>query len=241
MIERDRLSERAKTILNIELNNGKLEQLVAYADEMGKWEANLTAITEPEAIEVKHFLDSMSLLHYLKIDRNARIADIGTGAGFPGLVMKIIRPDLTVTLIESVAKKTAFLEHMIQLLGLKGIEVLRARAEEVGQHNDYREQYDWVVARAVAILPSLVEYMLPLCRVGGHTIAMKGASALAEVRDAQAAIETLGGKFTTLHNVPLPNVDTVHMLVVISKVRPTPSAFPRTTGVPTKRPIQAPE
>lgn len=241
MIQRERLSQHAKSLFQIDLSPQQLEQLDTYAEEMVKWESNLTSIVEPEAIEVKHFLDSMSLLAYLNIQASAKVADIGTGAGFPGLVLKILRPDLSLALIESVGKKTAFLEYMVEKLKLENVEVVRARAEEVGQHIDYREQYDWVVARAVAILPALVEYLLPLCKVDGYCVAMKGPSALTEVGQAKEAIETLGGKFSTLHNVPLPNLDTLHILVVIAKIRNTPSAFPRIAGIPTKRPIQAEE
>ena len=237
MIDKDRLIKHAKTIFDIEIPTFESTLLSTYANEMLEWPSNLTAITNPKEIEIRHFLDSLSLLHYFNFPSNATIADIGTGAGFPSMVLKIIRPDLDITLIESVKKKTAFLEHLKDKLGIDNVNILPLRAETVGQDPTHRGQYDWVTARAVAKLPTLIEYMLPLCKIGGYCIAMKGSSALAELRQAEDAIEVLGGKFATLHTVQLPEVNEPHMLVVIEKIRPTPSAFPRREGIPTKRPI----
>lgn len=239
-----RLANRAETLFGMTLESDILDQLAFYAQEMLDWNenrANLTAITDPDEVEIKHFLDSISLLAHIDIPENCRVADIGTGAGFPGLVLKILRPDIHLTLIESSGKKTSFLNHMVKQLDLNDVRVLKMRAETVGMDLNYRETYDLVVARAVAYLPALVEYMLPLCIIDGRCIAMKGGSALAEVQTAEAAIETLGGRFVNMHSVMLPDVDEPHMLVVIDKVRMTPSAFPRRVGVPTKRPLVADE
>lgn len=233
-----RLREQALDLFEIELDSHQLRQLQHFVELMLNWEANLTAITEPEAIAVKHLLDSMSLLYYIDFLPGSHVADVGTGAGFPGLILKILRPDLLITLIESVGKKTAFLNHATQELGLDNVQVITSRAEDVGQDPTHREAYDYVVARAVAYLPTLAEYLLPLCKVGGKTIAMKGGSALNEVADASAAIEVLGGRFSTMHSVALPNIEAPHILVVLDKTRPTPSAFPRRVGVPAKRPIE---
>lgn len=240
-MDQQRLTERAQNLFDIRLSKQQLDYLAFYEHEMLNWKSNLTAITDPEAIEIKHFLDSMSLLFYLDFPPRARIVDVGTGAGFPGMVLKILRPDLNLTLIESVGKKTAFLNYLVDELELDNVQVLKLRAETVGQDLEHRETYDWVLARAVAQLPTLLEYMLPLCRSGGTCVAMKGASALTEVRDARAALDTLGGKFVTMHSVPLPDIASPHLLVVIEKIRGTPSAFPRRDGMPTKRPLQAEE
>jgi 16S rRNA (guanine527-N7)-methyltransferase len=239
-----RLADRAEMLFGISLDPTTLDQLAFYAQEMRDWNenrANLTAITDPDEIEVKHFLDSISLLAHIDIPENCRVADIGTGAGFPGLVLKILRPDVHLTLIESSGKKTVFLDHMVAQLNLEDVRVLKMRVESVGMDLNYRETYDLVVARAVAYLPALVEYMLPLCVIDGRCIAMKGGSALAEVQTAEAAIETLGGRFVNMHSVMLPDIEEPHMLIVIDKIRMTPSAFPRRVGVPTKRPLVADE
>ncbi|NDJ85232.1 MAG: 16S rRNA (guanine(527)-N(7))-methyltransferase RsmG [Chloroflexi bacterium] len=239
MIQPQRLANHTQALFDVTLDDSQLDHMAFYAREMLDWHtnrANLTGITEPEAVEIRHFLDSLSVL-LLDIPSGARVADVGAGAGFPGLVLKIARPDLHVTLIESVGKKTAFLKHVVAALELADVDVLQTRAETLGQDYDYRESFDLVVARAVAKLPVLVEYMLPLSRVDGICCAMKGSSALAEVNDANPAIETLGGHFARMHSVSLPNVDEPHMLVIIEKVRMTPSAFPRRAGIPTKRPI----
>lgn len=239
-----RLAESAEALFGLTLDPDTLDQLAFYAQEMLDWNenrANLTAITNPDEVETKHFLDSMSVLAYIDIPENCRVADIGTGAGFPGLVLKILRPDIHLTLIESSGKKTAFLEYMVEQLALDDVRILNMRVEMVGVEMDFRETYDLVIARAVAHLPVLVEYMLPLCVIDGRCIAMKGGSALAEVQTAEAAIETLGGQFINMHSVMLPDVDEPHLLVVIDKIRMTPSAFPRRVGIPTKRPLVADE
>lgn len=239
-----RLAESAEALFGLTLDPDTLDQLAFYTQEMLDWNenrANLTAITNPDEVETKHFLDSMSVLAYIDMPENCRVADIGTGAGFPGLVLKILRPDIHLTLIESSGKKTAFLEYMVEQLALEDVRILNMRVEMVGVEIDFRETYDLVIARAVAHLPVLVEYMLPLCVIDGRCIAMKGGSALAEVQTAEAAIETLGGRFVNMHSVMLPDVDEPHLLVVIDKIRMTPSAFPRRVGIPTKRPLVADE
>jgi 16S rRNA (guanine527-N7)-methyltransferase len=240
-LQRERLAERSFALFGVELNATALDQLAVYERELLAWNAeraNLTAITDPDAVETRHFLDSISLLGCVEFARNARVVDVGTGAGFPGLALKIIRPDLHVTLIDSVGKKTAFLMHMVKMLRLDNVRVLTVRAEDAGQDAAHREAYDLAVARAVAYLPTLVEYLLPLCRVGGCCVAMKGESAAQEVEEAAFALETLGGRVAGMHRVVLPETDENHQLVVIEKVRPTPPSYPRPAGRPTKRPLR---
>lgn len=239
ILQLGRLENQARRLFGINLNAEQLSQMQIYARELLEWNsdrANLTAITEPKEIETRHFLDALSIM-ILDVPINAIVADVGTGGGFPGLVMKIVRPDIHLTLVESVGKKTEFLSHMAERLGLANVRVLKARAEDIGQDANYREQFDMAVARSVAYMPVLMEYLLPLCRVRGRCVAMKGPSALRELSEARTAIETFGGRFATMRSVSLPGVDQTHILVGIAKIRPTPSAFPRRAGVPTKRPI----
>jgi 16S rRNA (guanine527-N7)-methyltransferase len=234
------LAEQSTTRFGVELNDAILTQLASYAREMLDWNenrANLTAITDPAAVETRHFLDSISLLGHLEIPQNARLIDVGTGAGFPGLVLKIIRPDIALTLMDSVGKKTAFLSHVVETMKLDKVQVVTARAEDAGQNKAHREKYEVVVARAVAHLPVLVEYLLPFCKVGGRCVAMKGESASREIEEAGHALKILGGKVVANHRVELPAVEDAHYLIVIEKIRPTPSEYPRQAGKPSKNPL----
>ncbi len=198
---------------------------------------NLTAITEPAAIEVRHFLDSLSVFKAVDLPSDARVIDVGTGAGFPGLPLKIVRPDLQLTLLEATGKKTTFLSHIVELLDLNAVEVVTARAEDAGQDPVHRERYDLVLARAVAQLPILVEYMLPFVKIGGKCLALKGQTAAEELIAAERAIRTLGGKADRIVRIDLPAVAEPHYLIVIDKVAPTPANYPRRTGIPAKKPL----
>ncbi len=166
-----------------------------------------------------------------------RVVDVGAGAGFPGLPLKIVRPQIQLTLLEATGKKTAFLEHVAAELKLSGTNVVNLRAEEAGQNSAHREQYDVVLARAVAHMPILAEYLLPLCKVGGRCIAMKGESAAAEIALAENALRLLGGRFVENIPIQLPHVAETHHLVVIEKIAPTPHHYPRKPGVPSKKPL----
>ncbi len=235
-----RLVQIAQTQLQIRLTPAQTDLFRLYAAELARWnnQINLTAITEPEAVEIRHFADSLSCLLVMRPRRpGLRVIDVGTGAGFPGLPLKIACPDLQLVLVEATAKKVAFLRHVIEVLGLKGITLVNDRVEAVGQQPEHREQYDWVLARAVAGMRTLAEYMLPLARVGGHILAQKGEGAPQEVTEAQAAILLLGGQIVQLTPVELPTVAETHYLVDIAKVAATPPAYPRRTGVPAKRPL----
>jgi 16S rRNA (guanine527-N7)-methyltransferase len=221
------------------LTSTQLNALALYERELIDWNKrmNLTAIREPEQIQVKHFLDSLTCLCALNEGSLDRIIDVGTGAGFPGLPLKIVNPSMELTLIESVGKKADFCRHIVRVLGLEGVKVIQERAEVIGQKPNYRQQYDWAIARAVAIMPVLVEYLLPLVRVGGGMLAMKGESAPAEAHDADHAIRLLGGHLRKLIPVTLPGVVEERYLVIIDKIAATPDAYPRRVGQPTKRPI----
>lgn len=219
------------------LSAAQLAMFARYADELRAYNAhtNLTAITEPAEIYVRHFIDSLSLaLHWGSQPES--LVDIGTGAGFPGLPLKILRPELELLLIDSVAKKTAFVSHMIALLGLQGARVIAGRAEALGRDPQERERHAVVTARAVADLRVLAEYGLPLLRVGGRLLAPKGAGASEEAAAAVGAIERLGGRLLGVEPVALPGVEP-RAVVVIGKVAPTDPRYPRAVGVPARRPL----
>lgn len=229
--------------LNITLTNHQLAAFETCYRELVDWNQrfNLTAITDREGILVRHFLDSLSCLKALpraKLAAGARVIDVGTGAGFPGLPLKTVCPGMQLTLLEATGKKVTFLEHLVRVLGLKGVEVIHGRAEELGRNPVHREQYDWALARAVAEMPSLAEYLLPLVQVGGALLAQKGEGAAAEVHEADAAIVTLGGRVRQLVPVELRGLAETRYLVVVDKVAATPKKYPRRPGMPQKRPLR---
>jgi 16S rRNA (guanine527-N7)-methyltransferase len=234
------LAEQAQKLLGIQLTRSQISALETYERELLAWNAqyNLTAIDEPERVRTKHFLDSMTCLLAMKNTPMKRVIDVGTGAGFPGIPIKIIAPNIQLTLVESVGKKANFCQHIVQTLKLKEVEVVRSRAEDLGCSPAYRQQYDWALARAVASLTVLVEYLLPLVRVGGRALAMKGESAPAEAHAAEHALRLLGGHLIQLVPVSLPGVVDQRFLVIIEKIAATPDGYPRRVGIPTKRPLQ---
>lgn len=219
------------------LSAAQLDQFAAYAAELQRWNErlNLTAITDLEAISVRHFLDSLRCALAWG-DAPDTLADIGSGAGFPGVPLKLLRPTLRLTLIESVGKKAAFLEHLIGWLGLEDVTVLPVRAEAAGRDPRHRESYAVATARAVADLRVLAEYGLPLLRIGGRFLAPKGAEVAAEVAAAQHAFERLGGRLLGVEPVRLPGLEP-RTLVVVVKTAPTPEAYPRSPGTPARRPL----
>lgn len=225
--------------LGLHITPAQARQFAMYAADLVAWNerANLTTIIGERDIQIKHFLDSLTCLWALpaKTDHTT-VLDVGSGAGFPGLPLKIYDPSLQVTLLESVGKKTAFLAHVVERLGLTGVTVVTDRAESLGHNKAYRERYDVVVARAVADLAVLAEYCLPLCRVGGLFVAQKKAGIDAEMRGAAVAIATLGGGAVRQIDVALPGVDP-RQLVVVEKARATPPRYPRRAGLPAKRPL----
>jgi 16S rRNA (guanine527-N7)-methyltransferase len=235
----DSLIQDARTLFNVHLTARQVMSLITYEKELIEWNQkfNLTAIRDSESIRVKHFLDSFSCVLAWKASPPLRLIDVGTGAGFPGIPLKIIYPTTQVTLVESVGKKAMFCQHLISKLGLEGIEVVQTRAEDIGQNPEHREAYDWAVARAVANLNVLSEYLLPLAKVGGHVLAQKGESGPAEAQSAEKAMKILGGKLKQLIPVNLPGVADDRFLVVIDKVAATPGNYPRKAGIPAKTPL----
>lgn len=235
----EQLSQDFNALTGTQLNSQQLTDLRVYAQELEKWNAlhNLTAIRDPAQVRVKHFLDSLSACLALRGSTVERVIDVGTGAGFPGLPLKIVNPQMQLTLVESIGKKTAFCEHLIDKLGLEGVVVIQMRAEELGHLAEHREQYDWALARAVAVMPVLLEYLLPLVRVGGSVLAMKGESGPAEAQSAEKATQLLGGHLRQLMPLTLPGVAEERYLVVVDKVAVTPQKYPRRVGIPAKRPL----
>jgi 16S rRNA (guanine527-N7)-methyltransferase len=219
------------------LSSTQIDQFTAYAAELRRWNerVNLTAIADDTGIVTRHFLDSLRCARSWGAEPQ-RLVDIGAGAGFPGLPLKILRPALELTLVESIAKKAAFLRHMVDTLGLTNVQIMIARAEVAGRDPAQRERYDVAVARAVAELRVLAEYCLPLCRIGGRFLAPKGAQIEEELRSAQPAIGQLGGRLMAVEPVELPELEP-RTLVVIEKITATPPQYPRAPGVPAKRPL----
>jgi 16S rRNA (guanine527-N7)-methyltransferase len=224
----------------VTLSPEQVQAFAVYQRELILWNEriNLTTVKDPEEVQVKHFLDSLSCLRIVDtFSPDARCIDIGTGAGFPGLPLKIVRPSMRLTLLESVGKKARFLEHMVKTLGLRDVDVVHGRAEELGRHAEYREMFDVALARAVAQMAVLVEYALPLLRIGGIFVAQKGAEVGEEVEAAQPAMRLLGGRLQELRAVSLPGIGGPRHLVVVEKVDSTPERYPRRAGIPTKRPL----
>jgi 16S rRNA (guanine527-N7)-methyltransferase len=234
------LEEAARKLLDRDLTQKHIEAFAWYSSELREWNNrfNLTAITDPEGIEVRHFLDSLTCLLAIGAFSGERVVDLGTGAGFPGLPLKILCPNLNLTLVEATKKKADFCRHIVEGLKLESVTVVHARAEEHGRDQDFRQSYDVAVARAVAPMPVLIEYLLPLLHVGGIAIAQKGETAHAEAQAVEGAIGILGGRVDRLIPVELPGVAETRYLVVIKKVAATPEKYPRRPGIPEKRPLR---
>ncbi len=197
---------------------------------------NLTALTEPQDVAVKHIVDS--LMAYADYFPGKVLADVGTGAGFPGIPLKIFCPSLKVVLIDSLAKRLNFLQRVIDELGLQQIECVHLRAEDAGKNIAHREKYDIVTARAVARLSVLSEYCLPLVKVGGMFVALKGAKYKEEIASAAKALNVLGGKLVNAQQVELPGLNDGRAVVSIKKIKPSPKAYPRKAGLPEKNPLE---
>lgn len=235
----EELVHDAQALFNIHLTEQQIAALAQYEKELLEWNQkfNLTAIRDAESIRIKHFIDSFSCVLAWKTSPPNQLIDVGTGAGFPGLPLRILYPNLKLTLVESVGKKAKFCQHIVDVLSLDHVDVIQARAEEIGQDSKHREKYDWAVARAVANLNVVSEYLLPLIKIGGSMLAQKGESGPVEAQSAEKTINLLGGKLRQLIPVTLPGVVDERYLVVVDKVSATPSKFPRKPGIPGKQPL----
>lgn len=223
----------------IELSQEQREQFDLFFHLLVEWneKMNLTGITEEEQVYNKHFFDSVTPAFYFNFSEVSTIADIGGGAGFPSIPLKICFPHLQMSIIDSLNKRMTFLEHVGKELGLSGLKPTHGRAEDMGQQPGLRESFDVVIARAVARMNVLAEYCLPFAKVGGHFIALKGANLSPELNEAKKAIKMLGGKTRKVEELQLAEDAGERNIVIIEKVEATPKAYPRKAGIPAKKPI----
>lgn len=226
--------------LGIKLSKKQISQFLKYYELLVEWNSfmNLTAITEYDEVMKKHFVDSLSLIKAFDVSKEASVIDVGTGAGFPGLALKIAYPNLKITLLDSLNKRINFLNEVIIQLGLSGIEAIHGRAEDFAKPGKLREKFDLCVSRAVANLSTLSEYCLPYVKVGGEFISYKSEKMEEEMNAAKNAIHVLGGKIQRCEEFYLPDSDIYRNLVVIKKVKETPKKYPRKAGLPSKEPLK---
>lgn len=225
--------------LGVTLNESQLDQFDAFTALLLEWNQkfNLTRITDPAEIAVKHYLDSLSALSVVEMPPDASVIDVGTGAGFPAIPLKIALPNLRMTMLDSTRKRLVFLETAVRELGLSDVKIVHARAEDAGRDKALRERFDFSVSRAVARLSLLAEFCIPFCRVGGKFIAYKGPGAGEEIAEAEKAVRTLGGEIESVREFDLPGSDLGRTLIVVKKSRPTPARYPRKPGVPEREPL----
>nr|WP_206811279.1 16S rRNA (guanine(527)-N(7))-methyltransferase RsmG [Paradesulfitobacterium ferrireducens] len=230
------LEEKALAKLGLTLTQTQIEQFCAYGDMLLEWneKVNLTSIVEPREVILKHFIDSLALSRWIK---GGSLADIGTGAGFPGIPLKICLPELEVLLLDSLGKRIDFLNHVLKELDLQGASAVHARAEEAGRNKAYRELFDYTSSRAVARLPVLLEYAIPLTKTGGLFLAAKGAQVDEEVEVSTKALEILGCSILEIEQYSLGEEAEHRAVIVVEKVKQTPAAYPRKPGIPGKKPL----
>ncbi len=237
MLNRDLFYETIKPF-GVDITNEAFERLDKFAEMLIETNKsfNLTAIKEPDDVTVKHFADCISLFKYVDIPQGAKIIDVGTGAGFPGLVLKLARPDIQMTFLDSTRKKLGFIENVLNECSVQG-EILHMRAEEAAQLSKYREQFDFATARAVASLPVLSEYCLPFVKKNGTFVSMKGAETQEETAEAKKAIDILGGKTTDDFIFELQK-DMKRRIILVKKVSQTPTKYPRPSAQISKKPLK---
>lgn len=225
--------------IDVKLDEKQIWQFMAYKDLLLEWneKMNLTAITDEREIMLKHFADCLMLCPETDALGGKTVIDVGTGAGFPGVPLKIARPELEVTLLDSLNKRITFLNEVVSGLGLEKVKCLHLRAEDGGADKNLREKFDLCVSRAVADLSVLSEYCLPFVKVGGYFISMKGPDVSEEIERAKKAVKILGGSIEEVKKTAIPDTDIVHSLVIIKKAKPTPPKYPRKAGKAKKEPI----
>jgi 16S rRNA (guanine527-N7)-methyltransferase len=227
--------------LGIQVTQTQLALFEKYYSELIDWnrKVNLTSILAYDNVQIKHFLDSLTILPLIE-RTHIKIIDVGSGAGFPGIPIKIVYPELSLTLLDSIGKKTAFLKHLCSVLHLQDTHIVSGRAEEVALKKDYREQFDVVVTRALARLSTAVELTIPFCILGGICIYQKKGEILSEINEAMYAISTLGGQIREIKSISLSELDDNRVLIIIEKVKSTPLNYPRRSGVPSHKPLDYP-
>ncbi|GFN37121.1 16S rRNA (guanine(527)-N(7))-methyltransferase RsmG [Tepidimicrobium xylanilyticum] len=225
--------------IGIELGKEEINRFIIYKDLLKEWnkKINITSITDDEEIDIKHFLDSLTPLNFGLIGNEAKIIDIGTGGGFPGIPMKIAKKGINIVLLDSLNKRINFLNEVIEKLNLSGIMAIHGRAEDLGQDIKHREKYDIAISRAVASLNTLAEYCLPFVKVGGYFIAMKGSDVEDELLSSENAIRILGAKLKEKHYIKLPLSDITHSLLIFEKISKTSTKYPRSGNKPKKKPL----
>jgi 16S rRNA (guanine527-N7)-methyltransferase len=231
--------QKAAAEYGINLTETQIAQYNRYFELLIEWneKINLTAITAPKDVAIKHIIDSITAYDAALFREGTTVIDVGTGAGFPGLPLKIFCPEIKLTLMDSLNKRIKFLQTVVEELGLTDVECVHARAEEGARNKKYRESFDIAVSRAVARLPVLCEYCLPFVKKGGHFIALKGMQYNDEAEEAVKAIKVMGGSRTEIRPVKLPEIDDKRAVIIINKTMPTPKTYPRKAGTPTKNPI----
>lgn len=239
MYDRGRLTERLIK-LGIELDEQQAEQFMDYYSILAEWNQvmNLTAITDYNEVVDKHFVDSLSLARVCDLSVKIRVLDLGTGAGFPGIPLKIVYPGLDIVLIDSLNKRIKFLDTVIGALGLKNITAVHGRAEDYGRNSNYRENFDLCVSRAVANLSTLAEYCIPFVKKGGRFISYKSGNVESEAAESKKAVSILGGRIGSVESFLLPETDIERSFVVIEKCLNTPKAYPRNAGKPSREPLK---
>lgn len=232
--------EKGARQLGIDLDAEQLEKFEVYYRELVEWNSrvNLTGITGYEEAQLKHFLDSLTVATALEKTPGLRVIDIGTGAGLPGIPLKIAFPDIDMALLEATGKKVEFLRYVTDKLGLNDIGIIKGRAEQAAHDVEFRERFDLVLIRALTSLPSLVELALPFCRIGGRFIAYKKGDIGEELAQAARAIEVMGGKLGEVREIRIEELSDNRKFVIIDKVRETPPEYPRRPGMPVKRPVK---
>lgn len=223
----------------IELNTTQVEQFNVYFHTLVEWnkKMNLTSLVSLEDVYLKHFFDSISASFYFDLTKILNVCDVGAGAGFPSIPLKICFPQLHISIVDSLKKRIGFLDHLKEVLNLENVKFYHDRAETFGQNAQFREQYDVVLARAVAKMSVLSELCLPLVKVSGEFIAMKGAQTAQEIREAKKAIQTLGGEVGHIHTFHMPYEKSERSIVIIKKQKKTPNKYPRNPGTPNRKPI----
>ncbi|NLC88357.1 MAG: 16S rRNA (guanine(527)-N(7))-methyltransferase RsmG [Clostridiaceae bacterium] len=231
----EQLKNKANQI-NIKLEDEQIKQFYKYMNLLLEWneKVNLTAIVDPEEVILKHFIDSITIKK--QINEKEKVIDVGTGAGFPGIPLSIIDDNINITLLDSLNKRVIFLEEAIKELELKNIKAIHGRVEEFAKNKNEREIYDIATSRAVAPLNILLEYLLPLVKIGGKCICMKGSN-IEEIKDAKNALDILGGKIESIEEIILPGSDIKRNIIIVKKVKQTPLKYPRKAGTPSKEPL----